>query len=192
MFFLLEKHDKSGVIVNLLRGVEKANPRGMSQSYRQTKTIELPPFRGEKLLKSTTEVWEICPSCFPAFENLPFVIWQKLNGHWADHDYDYNFLFFLLSYILHFPIISWFWHSILQHAQGNVFWQSQTEASLRSAHFICKRHCHSFPKNVLRAATSGKTHIYIFIYIYIYMTGWIPNCHCSIPADVHEISTNHA
>jgi len=83
MFFLLEKHDKSGVIVNLLRGVEKANPRGMSQSYRQPKTIELPPFRGEKLLKSTTEVWEICPSCFPAFENTELTLRHLAKAEWT-------------------------------------------------------------------------------------------------------------
>ena len=85
MFFLLEKHDKSvsGVIVNLLRGVEKANPRGMSQSYRQPKTIELPPFRGEKLLKSTTEVWEICPSCFPAFANTELTLRRLAKAEWT-------------------------------------------------------------------------------------------------------------
>ena len=83
MFFLLEKHE------NLLRGVEKANPRGMSQSYRQPKTIELPPFRGEKLPSQPQKSGRYVPVAFQPLKtpSLPFVVWQKLNGHWADHDY---------------------------------------------------------------------------------------------------------
>lgn len=184
MFFLLEKHE------NLLRGVEKANPRGMSQSYRQPKTIELPPFRGEKLPSQPQKSGRYVPVAFQPLKtpSLPFVVWQKLNGHWADHDYDYNFLFFLLSYILHFPIISWFWHSILQHAQGNVFDNLKQKQVCEVPISFARGIVMVSPKMCSGQPLQGKTHIYIYIYdrlnpkLSLFNPRWC----------VHEISANHA